>query len=368
MSDVDVLAFVEDPGAANLVLDLDAALAKHNLSLELWADGTARDYLSARNVEFLEVTGRLQRLNSDTARLLAIGTSETPEGSTFTLLAKARQLGVPTVGLIDSPANATERFRGTSNNSLKHLPDWLIVTDQTTALAFTNLNVSKNRIKLAANPALLRARLRGTKLAQGDRAGQRKRLFGKDTSPVIVFLSERSDGLNSADFSRTPDYTLVGRGTSNARTDIVFEALLDATATLAPTPRIVVCLHPKELLNKNAAAYNGSHHISTSSDPLELCETADLVVGMTTTLLSETHQMGQRVLSIVPRPEERKWLADLATDTIPCVWQTDAIAPTLERLLSTESRQPLPPEGSLLGDILAELTHDALRAHTTQTG
>lgn len=368
MSSIDILALVEDPGAANLTLDLAKALSNEGLSFGLWAAGDARSYLAAREVEFVDVDNRVPRLEPDTARLVAVGTSETRDAPAFALLAAAHAHGIATVGLVDSPANAAARFRGTTDDPFAHLPGHLIVTDTATHAAFVDLGIDKTRITIAMNPALLRARVRGMELTRAGRAEQRARLFGDDSGPAIVFLSELSGGLDAAAFRRTADYTLTGRGGSDARTNIVLETLLDAAAALTPRPRIVVRLHPKEVAAAYDAYADALYCISYTGDPLDDCEAADLVVGMTTTLLSEAHQMGQRVLSILPRPIEQSWLADLANGSIACVWQPDAVVPAIGRALASQRRQPPPPTGATLADVLAHLVGGPSTARAVQTG
>ncbi len=368
MSGMTIFAYVEDPGAANLMLGLAEGLADHGCTLELWAAATACDHLAAHGITFRDAENHPPQLGTAAADLVAIGTSETPDSPAFSLVSEARQLNLPTVGLVDSPASATARFRGNSSDPLTHLPDQLIVSDQETADAFIELGVLPTQIMLAANPALLRARARGAELTEDSRAALRSRLFNVSIEPVIVFLSELSDGLDPENFRRAPDYTLSGWGGSDARTDIVLETLLDATADLKPRPRIVVRLHPKQGTKVDDAYANKIHSVSHGGSALDVCAAADLVVGMTTTLLSEARQMGQRVLAILPRPAERAWLADLASGAIPCVWQSESIVPAIEHALASERRQPPPPEGCALADALANLANSARPARAASAG
>ncbi len=329
MTTSDILVYVEDPGAANLILGLGPAMKAHGLHLSLWADGAARSHLAARGEPFLDV-GNIG-LDPDMAhtRLVAVGTSEALDSRSFALLDAARAHNVPTVGLVDSPASAAARFRGTTDDPLAHMPDRLIVTDTATRDAFAALGVDPDRITVAENPALSRARTRATELAREDRTALRARLFGTCDAPVIVFLTELSDGLDRSEFTRSADYTLSGRGTAMTRTHIVLESLLDAAAVIAPRPSVFVRLHPKDDADAYRDYADEIAGFSTEGDPLEICHAADLVVGMTTTLLSECREMGQRVLSVIPRTAERGWLADVESGVIPSVSDMTALRKTL---------------------------------------
>jgi len=361
-----ITVFVEDPGAANMVVGLGPELAAHGLSIDLWATGAACDHLIARHTAFNDA-GR-ERPSPRGVGLAVIGTSESPDTVGFEIAAQARANGVVTVGLVDSPASAADRFRGTTNDPLAHLPEHLIVTDERTRAAFLDLGVPSTRISIAANPALLRARARAETNMKLPRADRKKSLFGPGTNPVIVFLTELSDGLDPDAFRRADDYTMTGRGGSDARTDIVLETLLDVIQVLSPRPRLVLRLHPKEAPNAYDAYADEVDGISTGGDPLDVCEAADLVIGMTTTLLSEARQLGQKVLSALPRAAERDWSAGIATGDILCLTDPKDLAPTIAHMLAEPRQIPPAPVGAPLADVLATLVTDRSRETRTGTG
>jgi len=336
-----------------MVVGLDQSLAAAGLSIDLWAAGDACEHLAARATSFNDASDGLPAPNG--AQLVAIGTSESPDSDGFVLAARARAGGVTTVGLVDSLANTATRFQGTTNDPLAHLPDHLVVTDECTRMAFINLGVAPARISVAMNPVLQHARARGEVLAQTNRDERRLSLFGTEASPVILFLTEISSGLDPDAFRRSKSYTMTGRGNSDARTDIVLETLLDSVRTLTPRPRVVLRLHPKENPDSYSAYAEEIYSVSVGGDPLEICEAADLVVGMTTTLLAETRQLGQRVMSMVPREKERDWLSDLSTANIPCVFDHAAVTPMIERLLAKPRHRPDAPAGAPLARVLASL-------------
>jgi len=349
MSTNDITILVEDPGAANLVLGVPDALAEKGVTAKLHATGEACAYLRARGEDFTEAAPTPDLTGT---RLLAIGTSEQADSIAFGWLAAAREAGIETLGLVDSPANAETRFRGKTGDPLHHAPDRLSVTDAASRDAYAALGFEAEAIDIAVNPARMRAFETGTVLTEDTRATRRVELFGDDAGPVVLFLSELSDGLDPAAFRRSGDYSLAGRGGSDARTHIVLESLLDAAAGLSPKPRIFVRLHPKEPDDSHNHLTGELAGVNRAGDPLDACAAADLVVGMTTTLLAEARHHGQRILSVLPRNSERAWLADIADGEIACVTNNDAIAPALKDLLSAPRPEPVRPEGMSMADAL----------------
>src|SRR5258705_5383830 len=78
----DLLVFLEDPGAANFVLDFPAAFSRRGLRCRLAAAGAAREFLSQRSLDFLPLDGRdsaLPALESLAPRAVALGTADRPE-------------------------------------------------------------------------------------------------------------------------------------------------------------------------------------------------------------------------------------------------------------------------------------------------
>ena len=109
-ADTDVLIFVEDPGAANLIIDLPSALSAEGHRGRVLATGDAAPYLRSAGAEFDELElGRkvTEIIEAYAPRLIVVGTSENPETSGLKLVAQARQQGhARTVG-----STRTVRFR-----------------------------------------------------------------------------------------------------------------------------------------------------------------------------------------------------------------------------------------------------------------
>lgn len=355
-----VLAYVEDPGAANMVLGLAAALKQRGMDLDLRAGGAATAYLAERGEAARGLTHDL-----DGVAAVCLGTSEDPETPAFALRADATARGIPTVVVIDGPGAPDRRIRGTSDNPLAHAPDWLLVPDGATAEAYEKLGFPRENIRLCGHPSLDRAAAAGADLAKRGRAQVRRAWFpdlGTDR-PLILFLTELSDGLGPARFRRAPDYTLTGRGGSDGRTEIVLEEVLDAAAALTPRPRVAIRLHPKTPRDLYAAYEGEVDAWSAGGSAYEALFAADLVAGVTTALLFEAAVMGLNALSVVPREGDADWLASNTDGITPWVCTRADLRSALARaLLAPDGFMPPVPPGSLrlgatgrIADILAAL-------------
>ena len=332
-ADTDVLIFVEDPGAANLIVDLPSALSAEGHRGRVLATGDAAPYLRSAGAEFDELElGRkvAEIIEAYAPRLIVVGTSENPETSGLKLVAQARQQGIASVGLVDGPANTEHRFRGPANNPLAYAPDWIVVPNEATYSRYEAHGHPGNRIVVCGHPYFDRIRDAAHRLRGRPRAKVRDSILpGAPTDRSIwVFVAELSDGLDPKQFRRHEGYTLVGRGSSDKRTDVVLEEVLDAVNRIAPRPYFVLRLHPKNGLQEFTAYKNEIDYVSAGGLPEELMHAADLVIGLTSILLTEAVIMGRPALSVVPDPTEREWLID--DSLFPVVYDRDRLLDALE--------------------------------------
>ena len=155
---------------------------------------------------------------------------------------------------------------------------------------------------------------------------------------VLVFVSEKSTGLNPEQFQKSESYTLHGRGASTLRTEIVVEELLDAITNIKTQgidrPYMILRHHPKETNKDLLGLAQEFDSTSNTGDPLELVYAADLVVGISTNLLNEAHLLGAKTLAVVPRVEEADWLPFVRNGEIPWVADRQNLREALIRLLS----------------------------------
>jgi hypothetical protein len=336
---LDLVVFVEDPGAANFAAGLPEALAGRGRSARLYADGPARGYLGERGVAFEEPP-------VPEAAAVAVGTAESPDTAGLRLIAHARARGRPAIGLVDAPANAEHRFRGRADEPLAFAPDWILVPDEGTRERYVELGHPAGRVLAVGHPHWDAVRARAREL---DRHALRSRLFpDAGARPVAVFAAEVSKGLGGEQYRRSPEYTLHGRGERDGRTEVVLEELADALAELSPRPFAVLRLHPKNTRDELSDHLPAFDEVSEGGDPLELVYAADAVVGMTSSLVMEAALMGRPTLSIVPRAAELDWLPSVGAGLTLAATTRAELRSQLDRVLAGEAPAgPGPPEGAL---------------------
>lgn len=344
----DILIFVEDPGAANSIVDLPGALANRGLKAATVAAGHARPYLAQLGGRFTEADdsedAAAALLDAHRPRLVLAGTSENPDTLGLKLIAEARQRGVASVGFVDGPASAEYRFRGRGVDPLGFAPDRLLVPEDLTRRRFLKLGLAADRVVDCGHPYYDRVRAEGRNLARIGQAAIRARVLPEAPAlapggqPVVAFLAEVSEGLIPGGFQRGNDYTLAGRGGSDKRTDIVLEEVLDALAAVQRRPYLVLRLHPKNRESEFATYRREIDFISQGGVALETAFAADLVVGMTSILLFEAAIIGRAALSVVPRPIEAEWLTGVGLGVIPAVHTRKALRDILPTAVADPAR------------------------------
>jgi len=338
LSGRNLLVYVEDPGAANLVLGLTEKLTSIDCRVFIVASKSAQTLLSHHNEEFISFNSDLSAdhlLREYQPSLVACGTSEDPETIGLSLISAARRSGILTVGLVDAAMNERFRFRGKSEDPLFHRPEKILVTSRKSIERFVEIGVNRSDIFLFQNPAFLLARQKRRVFDLRSRAQERGRIFGTGLAArkIICFLSERSDGLNSKDLKRSVEYTIRGRGQTRDRTKIVLEELIECCKELSKEIRIVVCLHPQEQPGDYLQYKKEVLILGGGVPSLEASFFSDLVVGLTTTLLEEVRVLGAPVLSIIPRELERNWVPFPITETSRIACSREEIKVQVSRVL-----------------------------------
>jgi hypothetical protein len=344
----DILIAVEDPGAANFVLDLPPGLRKRGLAMTLVGFGHSPRFLRDRGVECLE-PGREatydQIIDSVRPHLVLVGTSQNAESPVLALLESAKSRGIPVVGFVDMAVDADRRFRGISLNPLRHAPDWLLVPDQPTRQAFLALGFDGSRILRCGHPAYDRVIRRATELGEKDRRAMRVQAFGADPAPRQVWMFAAEHGDDDSRLRAGPDYLLHGRGSSARRVDIVLEEVLEARAKLLPSPFLILRLHPKNTADEFRSYLAEVDLVSQNEDPLTLVWLSDLIIGLSSMLMMEAALMGRRTLAVVPRECEREWSPSVVEGVTPCVTTRAALWQALTN--QVEAVPPRIPLGAI---------------------
>lgn len=332
----DVLIFVEDPGAANMVADVPRMLAAAGRTVHLATSGFATAWLEQRGIPVnpMPPDDDLDRMLNDLKpRLIVVGTAENPDTIGLKLVRLAAARGIPSVGVVDSSTHLGFRFRGRSNSPLQFCPDLVIVPDAASRSGLLALGLDAERIVVAGHPHWDHVRSTAQALLRVDRAELRRRHFGPASDRIaVLFAAEISGGMDTSEFARSDGYTLTGSGASG-RTEIVIEEFLSAVAPRRQELHLVLRLHPKQA-NAELSGYRGAFDaVSQTGLSLEVIHAADAVVGMTSMLMVEAALMRRPTFSILPRAKEAAWLPTLQVGLTPYACDRDAVRAGITRLL-----------------------------------
>jgi hypothetical protein len=333
-----VLMFVEDPGAANCIAPIPSLLTGLGRRVRLLAAGTAVKYLKERDIAAEEIRSGASAsslLDRSRPMVFVTGTALNPETMGLRLIKECRSRDIVTAAIVDTRANAAHRFQGVGNSPLAFAPDWLMVPDDATRIAFEHLGYPPERIKICGHPHYDEVRAAGILLAGQDRMELRRRLFPGLEEPrsVMIFLTEPFGGPDTLEDRRTSGYTLSGRGGSDHRNHIVIEEFLDSVKQMVPKPFTVLRLHPKNTEHEFLNYLKEFDLVSMGGSPTDLVYAADLTVGMTSMLLLEAAILGRQALAVLPRALEQEWLPAPADNAIPFVTTRDELRAALPRML-----------------------------------
>ena len=332
-----VLMLAEDPGAVNFLAPLVSEFYKLKVRVYFFAHGAGAKQCDALNHIYEEVGSRSARCIFDEINpdLLVVGTSEDRNALGLQFIDLASERNVVSFGVIDGPMSAAYRFRGASMKALDHAPDYLLVPDAVSFHAYASLGFPKKKIIVVGHPIWDYVRDRYKELSITLKEEWRQKIYA-DFMPerkLVVFLVDLSTGLLPEEWRRSPEYTLTGRGESDLRTIIVLEEFLDVVANADDSICVALRLHPKVDLNDFEKFKPEVFDICQGGDAYPYLLAADLVVGMSTVLLTEAALLRRPTLSILPREIEKFWLPSIGLGVTPCVTHREDILPQISKLL-----------------------------------
>ncbi len=340
-----ILIFAEDPGAVNMVAPFSKSLIENDKEVSVLSAGLATELFSAIGIDSIKLKSKshaIEQFHKTKPKRVYIGTSENQKSLGFELINIAKELRIPVIGIVDFFSNAEYRFRGDTDDPLAYAPDWLMVTNNQTKIAYRDLGFNPSHIKVVGNPQDDYVLAKRKTLKKKGKLQIRKKAFPdvSEERKIIIFISEISDGLNSQQYEWSEEYTLHGRGKRLGRTETVIEEFLDAITTvtekLGNKPYLLLRLHPKELNNSLTDYHVEFDEISYSSDPLEIIFAADYVVGMSSMLINEAYLLGANILSILPRKAEKKWLPIIMDNKIKCVSERKDLLKEIESFFASD--------------------------------
>ena len=336
----NIIAFVEDPGAANFFINTNPTFKKNII---LFSVEPAFTYLKLRNVSSFHLKN-IQDINdyiNSEIKLCVTGTSVNKYSLAFEIISLCRKKNIKTFTIIDSPAAINNIFKGLKKDNFYYLTDYVGISHENIKTQLIDNGIPVSRIKLLQHPYYNEIERQNKKLKSLDYECQIKKLFGKKVleeklknKKIIVFLSELSDGFLSYDFKKSKDYTLSGTSKTIKRTNIVLENILKNLNETKQKYIFILKLHPKDLKSKYKKYFSKIDLILKNENALEVVYLSDFIIGMTTNLLIEAAIMKKEVISIIPRMKEINWLADAVNPSIPFFYKDDQILPALISMFS----------------------------------
>lgn len=341
-SEVDVLIFAEDPGAANYLIPLCEDLFENGRTVKVLATGIARQCFKARAVPFVDLQVFHEAeivLDQFQPKILVVGTAGNPDTFSLPLIAAAKKKQIISVGVIDAFMNAASRFSGRTHDCAAYLPDWVLVPDECVKSEFTSLGVQADRVVVCGHPHYdYVSEQREAFLVEGVESIRKrqvpKRQLGQKT---LVFICEGSARVLANTACEFEEYVLCGRGIVKGRTEVVIEEFLDACIELEHRPYLILRLHPKDLAEDYSDYLHEFDQISQGGSALELVYASDIAVGATSMLLFEAAILGIPSLSIVPRECERQWLPSVRMGLTKCVTSKGQLQKELKAMLGQPS-------------------------------
>ncbi|MEI8037284.1 MAG: hypothetical protein WCJ14_02735 [Verrucomicrobiota bacterium] len=331
-----ICATAGDPGGAAAVAPVLELLAHnpvvnliacpYNEAMTLWQNRG----IPCQAAGILSVQDFRALMRSEQVDLLLTGTSVNSRNCEHQALQAAREMGIPSLAVLDYWANYALRF-SSSANLLDFLPDRIAVMDPQAKSEAIADGIPAGRLVVTGQPAF-------DSLADCRRMfddGQRARLreaHGIAGDDLMVFFPSQPTSVFCGVDASNPLYLGYTEQEVAGSLITALEAIAKArqcSITLVTRP------HPRE----DGAWLERLHgkHIriqpARQGTARELCMAADLVVGMDTVLLVEACYLQSFVLSIQPNL--------IGKDTVPTnrlgastgIYHPQAVQPALERLL-----------------------------------
>lgn len=324
---IDVVFAVEDPGAANFILDMPEELNKINCSSAILTFGNAPKFITNKdihNINCSKIKNVHEIFKKFTFKVLIAGTSQNQNSIILKLIKECRCNSIHTIGVVDMAADSNLRFKGNSKESLFYAPEFLIVPDDLTLKNFVKLGFDECNIFKVMHPALTRLKKKSCLLSKEYINNKRKQILKnwKEDTEIWLFAFEHN---HDQRLFRDSQYTLKGRNKSKKRINIILEEILDIKKTRLVKPFFILRLHPKNKLEDFMEYLDEIDLIDDSPDPLELILCSDIVIGSTSIFLLEAAYLGKPTLSIIPKKGEEEWSPGIVNKVTPIAYTTEQI-------------------------------------------
>lgn len=338
---IDVIFAVEDPGAANFVLDMPEELNKIKLSSAILTFGNAPKFLTNKGIQNFNCS-KIKNVDEIFERfsfkVLVAGTSQNSNSIILKLIKECRFNSIHTIGVIDMAADSNLRFKGNSKEPLFYAPEFLIVPDDLTLKNFINLGFDECNIFKVMHPSLTRLKNKACLLSKEYINNKRKLILKNHNKDAEIWLFAFEHNHDQRLF-RDSKYTIIGRNKSHKRINIILEEILEIKKTRLVKPFLILRLHPKNQLEDYKEYLDEIDLIDNSPDPLELILCSDIVIGSTTIFLLEAAYLGKPTLSIIPKKGEEEWCPGIVNKITPFAYTTEQIKSELNRYKKNHSME-----------------------------
>lgn len=332
-----VVAVCGDPGGANAVAPVIAALrAEGRVAVQALTYLQACTLWSKRNLVFDEtledttIAMATDLLCHSGAALLLTGTSVNAIELEKTFIAAARDLGLPSLAVLDFWSNYARRFSD-ADGRLVYMPDRIAIMDERAHAEMVAVGFDPARLVITGQPAF------------DDLAAWRSQF-------TPVRRQETRDGLQVGPdellvlFASQPLSKLYGRDPANPLylgydEQIVLRALVAALDQIAEQHHqkivLVVRPHPREQAQvlEKAASRVIRLLVSADGEPRDLVLAADLVAGMNTVLLVEACYLGCVTVSLQPGLRLPDALPTNSWGCSRAVYREEKFKPVVEQML-----------------------------------
>ncbi len=285
-----VFSVLGDRGGAEAVLPVLESLAARGTRVTTVAWGPARALLRDRGLASLSLAPTLApravlaALESARATALVTGTSWGDDRPEPPFLTAARELGVPSLAVLDFWSNYAERFAG-------GLPDEIAVMDQRARHEAIAAGLPPERITVTGNPHYERLLDRFDGFGHSARLAFRERVGLSRRDTAVLFVSQPLGALygDRLGWTETEVLTAVRAGLERVA------EWLGHRLVLAIRP------HPRDpALPKLDSSDRVLVRPALDHDAMAWALTTDLVVGMTSAVLVQAALLGARVVAIRP--------------------------------------------------------------------
>jgi hypothetical protein len=299
---VRILAGSVMPGGATCIFPVLRELrGREGVRVHAIAHSHAADIFRQNEIEFVDLAGDgthavteaavREIINRFEPDLILSGVFGPIEGGLdHWLISAARDLGIPSFGILDAWMNYTQRFADPeTGDATTFVPDRLAVMDRHTADELAAEGIPADRIVVTGHPFVDVVRQHAQ--SHTDRSETRSLLGATPADRVVLFVSEPLRWGVEQGF-----ITDVGYDEFDA-----FELLAEALAGSNQRGLLVVKEHPRHASLTIQTSISQTRIVRAGDQPvLDLIQAADVVVGMSSTLLVYAYLMGRKVVVVQP--------------------------------------------------------------------